>query len=621
MRKYIIIGILCVFVSTSLRSQEVTQILIDPSRSYQTIEHFAASDCWTAKDVGYYWEENVREEIARWLFSSGLTHDGSPEGIALSSWRFNLGSGSVNDSEMDATRRTETFFNESEDGYDWTKQAGQQWFMDKARSYGCDHFVAFSNSPLVKYTRNGKGYANAGEPEANLQDDKYDDYARYVADVMKGFEEQGKGFQYFSPVNEPQYVWDTPTQEGSPWQNRNIKKMVEELDKAFLEKDVQTKILIAEAGDWTYLYRTDPNKHGGRASNQIYSFFDRRSDLYIGNLPSLAPVIGAHSYWTTSTNAEMKSIRENVYVNAKKYDLKVFQTEWSMLSGGEGIPGDLALSSYMDNALFLAKVVYSDMAHAEVTSWSYWTALGVEQWSHKNRFLLISLVPGAGIYGPITLSGTASATKNLWTLGNYSYFVRPGYKRVKMKGADDMAGLMGTAYLAPDSGKIVAVFVNMATEDKKVNVGFENTSLIPATNKFYLTNSSYNLRKYGPPSSEEYQKGKEYTVPARSVMTFVYEIDKNTSGVESIRHGGNAGVSPNPVVRGEEVWLSLPDEPDNKECTFTLTSLSGGIVWQEKKDLKDGQVNLRFPANLPAGVFLLNSRGLNKVYVNKIVAL
>ena len=50
--------------------------------------------------------------------------------------------------------------------------------------------------------------------------------------------------------------------------------------------------------------------------------------------------------------------------------------------------------------------------------------------------------------------------KLLWALGNYSFFIRPGYDRVSLEGAEDLDGVIASAYASPDGGKIVAVFVN-----------------------------------------------------------------------------------------------------------------------------------------------------------------
>lgn len=45
---------------------------------------------------------------------------------------------------------------------------------------------------------------------------------------------------------------------------------------------------------------------------------------------------------------------------------------------------------------------------------------------------MIRLIPTGGDYGNIADGGTYESSKNLWVLGNYSLFVRPGYHRVDL---------------------------------------------------------------------------------------------------------------------------------------------------------------------------------------------
>jgi hypothetical protein len=51
-------------------------------------------------------------------------------------------------------------------------------------------------------------------------------------------------------------------------------------------------------------------------------------------------------------------------------------------SPGDNFPGyDAAF--YMNIALILARVIYANLTYANVSSWSYWTAMAQEQHSHK----------------------------------------------------------------------------------------------------------------------------------------------------------------------------------------------------------------------------------------------
>jgi O-glycosyl hydrolase len=490
-------------------------VTIDAGQRFQTIAGFGASDCWTSNYVGQFWEEGPKEETAKWLFSRDLKADGSPEGIGLSMWRVNFGAGTMEQRDAsdiaDISRRAESFL-DGKGGWDWSKQAGQQWFLRKAGDYGVENFVAFANAPHVRFSRNGRGYSN-GDGRANIAEDQYRAFAAYLAEAADHFRKEGISFRYISPVNEPQYDWKDPGQEGSPWTNAEIKRLLDELDRAIRERNLDTKILITEAGDWKYLY-----EERGRASNQIYEFFDPAGGCYAGDLVSLPRLIGAHSYWTHDTNEELREVRSQVREAAQKYGLEVFQTEWSMLSAGEDFPGFEA-ASYMDIALLMAKIIHSDLAYANVSSWSYWTSMDMERWGHKNRFLLVGLYPGdpPDPYTPVTQSGVVKDHATLWALGNYSVFSRPGFTRIALDGADNLSGLMGTAYISPDSKRIAAVYVNMGNETASFITAIKGMKKTPGKTALYITGAEQSLQRTASP-------GSMISVPSRSIATVVYDF-------------------------------------------------------------------------------------------------
>src|ERR1041384_4660113 len=99
--------------------------------------------------------------------------------------------------------------------YDWSKQAGQQWFMQAAKQRGVEQFVGFVNSPPVQLTKNGKAYSSDGE-RANISASNYTKYAVFLAEVAKYFRDQGIALKYLSPFNEPQWDWTGNNQEGTP---------------------------------------------------------------------------------------------------------------------------------------------------------------------------------------------------------------------------------------------------------------------------------------------------------------------------------------------------------------------------------------------------------------------
>ncbi len=493
-------------------------VVIDISKQYQKIESFAASDCWFANYIGRDWAESEREDIAKLLFSQQVK-DGQPEGIGLSGWRFNLGGGTAQQGAAsdiaDAAKRAESFIDPVDGTIDWGRQAGQQYFLNKAKSYGCEQFVMFSNTPPVNFTRNGKGYSQSGA-NSNLKDEYYDDFAQYIAEVANHFKNNGTAFSYVSPVNEPQYNWDGHEQEGSGWQNSEIKKLAVELDQAIENKGLDTRILLAESAAWNYVYETDGD--AGR-KNVINNLFNAASPNYAGNLKHVAPIIAGHSYWTDGSWQSLVSTRTKVDQSAKAAGLKAYQTEWSMLGDGYDA-GEFAgfdNASYMDIALYMSKVINCDLVYANVSSWSYWTALAAEQWGHKNRFLLIKVTPAGGDYGDITQSGTHTATKTLWVLGNYSLFIRPDYTRVDLQINGASKELFGSAFISPDSKKIVAVYTNLSARQFNAKALIENVEI--ASVSTYTNSASQDM-------AERMITDVTSTIPVNpnTVVTVVYNL-------------------------------------------------------------------------------------------------
>ena len=92
----------------------------------------------------------------------------------------------------------------------------------------------------------------------NLQNDKFDDFARFLVKSAQHFREQGFHVNYISPNNEPNGQWHANSfQEGSFATKADLYRMVEELDKAISEAQIDTKILIPEVGDMKYLFEID----------------------------------------------------------------------------------------------------------------------------------------------------------------------------------------------------------------------------------------------------------------------------------------------------------------------------------------------------------------------------
>ncbi|WP_300704296.1 glycoside hydrolase [Bacteroides sp.] len=490
-------------------------VTIDAGKTYQTLTGFGASDCWSPAYVGKHWISS-RDKISELLFSSAI-ESGKPKGIGLSMWRVNLGGGSAEQGDAsgieDKSRRAESYLTNN-GTFDWTRCEGQRYFMSRAKELGCGNFVLFSNTPPVQYTSNGKGFSASGGV-SNLKSEYYDDFAAYMTNVAKYYMGEGYPITHISPVNEPQYNWESG-QEGSGWTNNEVARLARELDKSLTASNLSTDILLGESGDWEYLYKS---KSDANRSNVLSAFFTPGSSAYIGDLAHVKKLICGHSYWTDGTWDGMRSVRQQVAQAAQQYDLDVWQSEWSMLgdnySSSEFMGYDKA--SEMDIALYMSKVIHNDLTVAGVTSWSYWTSMDVARWGHKNRFLLISLVPSGGVDGDIAKEGTYQPAATLWVLGNYSRFIRPGYRRIGLD-LNESRSFFGSAWISPEGDKIVTVYTNLSDKGVRLNETHTGWSGDAKSVTTYTTTGSKDLIE------NKVADGQPVVLDAGSVTTVVYQL-------------------------------------------------------------------------------------------------
>jgi len=183
----------------------------------------------------------------------------------------------------------------------------------------------------------------------------------------------------------------------------------------------------------------------------------------------------------------------------------------------------------MDIALYMGKIIHCDLCYGNMSGWSYWTVFATERYSQKNRFYLIRMNAtgdtGDESYGDIKKGGRLTVDKNLWVLGNYSRFIRPGYKRVAIKGADDLNGLMGSSWLSPDEKTLVTVFVNMSQASKKVGITVADNAI--ESMKAYLTDKNNSLKL-----QSSLNDASQMEIPARSVVTIVAQLS-NATGIHA----------------------------------------------------------------------------------------
>jgi len=487
------------------------RVSVDLSSANQTVYGFGASDAWSTQFVGKNWPLEKRERIADLLFSTSVDSSGNPEGIGLSIWRFNIGAGSAKQGEesgiTDPWRRAEGFL--LDDGtFDETKQAGQQWFLKAARERGVETFIAFSNSPPVQLTRNGLAFADGGV-SSNLPEENYPAFAGFLADVVNYFEEKGIPIYAISPVNEPQWNWSSGNnQEGSPWQNHEIAKLVRVLDEYFTRHKVPSKIEIPEAAQINFLYEDGPAGRG----NQL-DYFWGNPETRISDLKKLSSAVAAHSYYTTWPVSEMIRHRKNLrtYLDSLEEPPELWMSEYCILEDNEEVRGP-GRNLGMDPALYMARVIHYELTLAGASAWQWW--LGVSPYDYNDGLFYIDHDP---------YDGEIYESKKLWVMGNFSWFIRPGALRLDVMMDDSLSEeerasrLMVSAYRNRDSS-LAIVAVNYSVSDQTLLLDNELLRSDFKSYNLYITSEEASLEK-----RELTKPDAHITIPARSVATIVLE--------------------------------------------------------------------------------------------------
>jgi len=521
----------CCTPSTQNPDSKIIRISVE--QPLQTVEHFGASDAWAGQFVGEYWNDDVKDQIAQWLFSTENDGQGNPKGIGLSLWRVNTGAGSFERKGADiipfanraksylAASHFEDMSSDKPFEYDWDKCKGLEYFAFRAQELGCDNILLFSNSPLVQLTLNGKGHTD-DRVNANLKPEGYARYAEYLSEVASHLKAKGMKIRYISPINEPSVDWVRSTQEGSSWRRSEFVKMVKALDSAMTQKpDLDAvKIYVSEAASVKEAYKSTakeepkPGEWDDRPDNMIPTLFGKDTPFYIGDLKHVDQVLGLHEYHSNRRFGETDSTRTELGECCRKYGVTFHMSEWCLLANyaenkevfpAQPLDPDLG---DINVGLLVGRMIHDDFKLAGCTSWSYWKAMD------NRRGPLIRLQSD-----DILVSGTAKTLPLLWSIGNFSRFVRPGYRYVASEGAGDIRTLCSTSFLSPDGKQLVTVLVNSTFEPLTAAIQAKGFGRAAKRAHCYLTSADSNLALQKDMS--DIRGG--IIVPARSLLTIVLD--------------------------------------------------------------------------------------------------
>jgi O-glycosyl hydrolase len=488
-----------------------TVFTVDFTKRAQTIENIGSSTGMHGDYISKHWKTETVDEIADLLFSR-------EKGIGLSCFRIQIGGGAegVKSGIRKPFRRTDCFLR-PDGSYDWNNERGVLYWRKKAAEYEIPTVIGYLNSPPVYFTQNGYGFKTDKIFSSNLKPEHYGNYAEFVATVAEHFQTLELPFDYICPVNEPQWDWygipGKAKQEGTPWTNDQIARVVRLIDADFREKQVKTKLLIPEAAEYQALYERMPDRYYADATDQVRAFWSRNSPQYLGNLRSLETVVAGHAYFSDGSINKIIGTRHLVKkaIGDVSSNLRFWQTEYCLLGDGWRCELPSASVDEMMAALLLARNIHADFTLANASAWQWWSSTEPKM-GKVPRYCLIECDPeGKESY---------RATKLLWALGHYSRFIRPGMVRLEMESDlstnQSLSEIMGSAYYDSDQDRWVLVLINFTAQAQDVRFQARAFPRSEGGGKSvgFLTDAAANMKRF------DVRNGR-ITMPQHSIVTVV----------------------------------------------------------------------------------------------------
>ncbi|WP_434443213.1 RICIN domain-containing protein [Lentzea sp. E54] len=407
----------------------------DPTYQQEPFQGWGTSLVWFANATGGYPDE-IRDQLAELLFGA--------DGLNLNIARYNIGGGNAPDvpeylragaavpgwwKAPAGTTRIDTDWWKPGDPrfFDAAADPRQRWWVDRIKR-DVTRWESFSNSP--PWFQTVSGYVSGGfDPNADqLREDRIGDFAAYLAQATAELERShGIRFATVDPFNEPNtpYWRTTLGPDGNPTGGRQ--------EGAHLGPALQAKVVPAMAE------ALRANRVQAAVSAPDETNPGLFADDWAGYPASVRAQVGQLNVHTYGT-ARRTSARDIAKGAGKPLWMSEVDGHWG---AGQSFTS-------MDPGLGIAERVVDDLRELEPRAWLLWQA--VEDYDN--------MTPGAespngmnwGVIqipfdcGPRDTLATCPARVNtkFHTLRNFTHYVRPGDRLVKVNTTTDVAAVRNT---------------------------------------------------------------------------------------------------------------------------------------------------------------------------------
>lgn len=343
--------------------------------------------------------------------------------------------------------------------WDWTTDNDAVWLSQQAVARGVSQvWSTVWSPPAWMKTNDNVNYGGA------VATNHYQDYATYLATYVQYYASNfGVKISGISIANEPD---QSPGYESSNWTAQQYHDFIaNNLMPTFQSAGLQTKVMMPEISGWT----------DSLASTTLA---DPVTSAFVG-------IINTHDYWGSI----------GPFTDAIAAGKTVWETEVSNLGTDD--------PSIVDG-LSWAQVIHHTLVDGQANAWHYW-------WLYSN----VSDTTGQSLIQGSPTTNTFSTKKRLWTIGNFSRFIRPGSRMVGVSSNYPASGVYTSAFLGPD-GSMAIVAINSNSSATNLTVNSSQASLRCAFE--YRTSATENLKMIALIPLR--QQGFQASLAPQSVTTF-----------------------------------------------------------------------------------------------------
>jgi len=316
----------------------------------------------------------------------------------------------------------------------------------------------------------------------SLDPSYYQDYAEYLVDFLDYYHRiLGVDIDVLSLQNEPGIAAKWPS---CIWSKDELQTFIKILKPVIHARGLKTKLMLSEGTAWS-----------GAWNHLESTLLDPKA------LP-LLNIMASHSY-----GPKYDPARAQFALASEKYKLPVWMSEMSLMIPPE--QDDITMKA----ALRVADYMHRDIYFGRASAWIYCFSIFTYKFPGTMGILAPADKPGE--------EGTLIIPKRFWAMANYSQFVRPLWKVMKIEGTFGSIALKDTnttGFISPKDDEYVVVSVNPGDVARKINYNFGGWT-IGKTVDSYCTSEGHDLAANVIPLTSA-EHNFTATVPPFSVVTF-----------------------------------------------------------------------------------------------------